>query len=387
MGTMVSATAAARNRRPVLVTVGLLLAGCAQLSLAVAASAAGSWTDRTLPKLPPAHAAPPGVLTNVTKGLTARWVSTGDYVSSGWTISMIGSHPATTVKVTDVTATIPLTCLADEHFRVVSLVLRMPDAVESFSAGDTSWRPTASTADAAGYEASQRVGQLCHDGALLPHGNATYAAKLVSADTKNLFAMRFHSVDARTNQGAGHGNPVNPNTDCDSASQNHSGVAQCNAAWTVATTSAASVLVPPPGVGPGTPGIPSPPQPPNPGTVTGPVGSAVGSVGSLVARPPHALTAARRPAAPASRPAAATPPSTATGDIQPIPLLVLPAPSRSTVLGPVPLPIPVIDGVTAGVSGALPWKWFLLLAFVDLGLIAVVVARRRSAQRDRRSAG
>ena len=43
----------------------------------------------------------------------------------------------------------------------------------------------------------------------------------------------------------------------------------------------------------------------------------------------------------------------------------------------------VIDSVTAGVGGALPWKWFLLLAILDLGLIVGIVIRRRSAQRDR----
>jgi hypothetical protein len=58
-------------------------------------------------------------------------------------------------------------------------------------------------------------------------------------------------------------------------------------------------------------------------------------------------------------------------------VLLLPAPSQPTVLSPVPLVVPVIDGVNAQVAGALPWKWFLVLAILDLGLIVGLVIRRR----------
>jgi hypothetical protein len=54
--------------------------------------------------------------------------------------------------------------------------------------------------------------------------------------------------------------------------------------------------------------------------------------------------------------------------------------STSTVLGPVPLVVPLVGGVVGQVSAALPWKWFGLLAIIDMGLIGLIVVRRRRAR-------
>ncbi len=320
-----------------------------------------------------------GLVTNVTKALTGQSVNEGDYISSGWAISMPGNHPAATVALTNISATIPLICqVSGQHPTLVNLVVPMPDASQSFTANDTAWHPTSSVAGAQGYQASAAAGNLCHAGALTPHGNATYTAKLASSDTKDLFAMRFHTVDARTNQTSG-SNQANPNTDCTS-SHNYDGLAQCTAAWTLQTTSTALAAVATAGGGSG-------------GTVTGTVGGIVASIGNLVTLPAllqpitGAVLAHRTTGSQSSHTAGGTPAST-SGAVsgatpQPAPVLVLPAPAQSTVLGPVPLPVPVIDSVAAGVGGALPWRWFLLLAILDLGLIVGIVIRRRSAQRAR----
>jgi hypothetical protein len=50
------------------------------------------------------------------------------------------------------------------------------------------------------------------------------------------------------------------------------------------------------------------------------------------------------------------------------------------VLGPVPIVAPINGVVQAG--GALPWKWFGLLALLDLALIVGIVIRRRRAPGD-----
>jgi hypothetical protein len=322
-----------------------------------------------------------GLVTNVTKGLTAQSVSPGDVVSSGWAISMPGNHPSTTVTLSNISATIPLTCqVSGQRSTVVNLLIQMPDASATIPANDTAWHPTSSAADGAGYQASVPVGDLCHAGSLTPHGNATYTAKLASSDTTDLFALRFHSVDARTNQtNASTGNQVNPNTDC-AGPHNRDALAQCTAAWTVQTTAAAIAQV--------TTAV---------GGSGGTVGGLVASIGNLVTLPPvlHPVTGALLPhrttgshgsASVAGAPAASSSGAVSGATTQPAPVLVLPAPSQSTVLGPVPLPVPVIDSVAAGVGGSLPWKWFLLLAILDLGLIVGIVIRRRSAQRDRLNA-
>ncbi|MGH7723391.1 MAG: hypothetical protein ACRENL_11280 [Candidatus Dormibacteria bacterium] len=62
---------------------------------------------------------------------------------------------------------------------------------------------------------------------------------------------------------------------------------------------------------------------------------------------------------------------------QRLPVLVLPAPSQPTVLEPVPLLVPAINGGNGQASGGLSWKWFLALGLLDLGLIAGILIRRR----------
>ncbi len=307
----------------------------------------------------------------------------GDYVSMGWTISLPGAHPATSVTVSDIVATIPLDCEArGQHSRPVNLVIQAPQTTVALPLNDNAWHATASPALAQAYQAKVLVGELCPRGALEPHGKATYAAKLVSTDTKDPFALRFHSVDARTNL-VRFGEP-NPNTDCTSIVQNPTGVAQCNAAWTPVTK---ALALAPPRRSAAVPGRVAAWR--RVGGVTG-VGPARWSAASPAAsvlssgtpctqrstRPRHGV-----PRAP--RQAGQQPGGTSAAATQPAPVLVLPAPSQSAVLGPVPLPVPVIDSVAAGVGGALPWKWFLLLAIVDVALIVAIVVRRRLAQHDR----
>jgi hypothetical protein len=217
-----------------------------------------------------------------------------------------------------------------------------------------------------------------------------------------VFAMRFHTVDARSNPVRGHGSP---NIDCSSTRSNPSGAAQCNAAWSRPSTSVAQALPKVPagdGDGKGHGDGDHPPVPgigtgPVPGVVTGVTGAVTGVTGSLPARI-HAIISpipilgrvfnsspARGTAGggAGSSQAAAASAQPGGAAAQGAPLLVLPAPSRSAVLGPVPLPVPVIDSVAAGVGGSLPWKWFALLAMIDLGLIVGIVLRRRNAQHDR----
>lgn len=344
------------RRRRMRIGTGLLLALAAQAPLSVAAATSGSSSTATS-----------GLVTNVTKALTAHTVRAGDYISSGWTIRMPGNHPAATVQLTNIGATIPLACqVSGQPSRLVTLLIRMPDASQSFTANDTTWHPTPSANARQGYQASVIAGDLCHAGVLTPHGNVTYTAKLASTDTKDVFGVRFHTVDARTSTS-------HLNTDC-AAPHNHR-LAQCAAAWTVQTTSAAVAAPVGPGGGSG-------------GTVTGTVGGVAASTGHLVTLPAllqpilHRATGSLR-SHPTSGTTAPTSPAGAVSGVSTRAAPVMPSPSQSTVLSPVPLPVPVIDSVAAGVEGALPWGWFLLLAILDLGLILGIVIRRRVAPRDR----
>jgi hypothetical protein len=330
------------------------------------------------PKVP--VVAPAGVVSNLTHAIRTLLVLPGDYVSMGWTISLPRAHPATTVTVSDIVATIPMTCESrEERSRVLNLVIRAPQTTVTLPADDATWHATSNTAIARAYQAKILVGELCPRGVLEPHGNASYAAKLVSTDSKDPYAIRFHTVDARTN--LLRLGELSPNTDCTSLAQNPNGVAQCNAAWTSPTRVLALAA---PVIGGGTGGVGG-----VVGGVTGTTGKVVGgvagSVGAVVSHTVHPVLHHRTSgvsqgavSGPAQQPGGVSAATT-----HPAPVLVLPPPSQSAVLGPVPLPVPVIDSVAAGVGGALPWKWFLLLAIVDVALIVAIFIRRRLGQHDR----
>jgi hypothetical protein len=354
---------------------------------------------------------PPGVVTNLP---TAPVLSAGDWVSSGWAISMPGAHPAATVQLTHVLATIPLSCqVVGRHPDRTDLVLKMPDASQTFAADDNGVYPTSSTAAAVGYQVSGGVGDLCQGGVLTSQGNPTYTATLVSADTTDPFALQFHSVDARINPIAGGGtSQVNPNTPCASRTLNATGVAQCAAPWSAPTTSFATAAAATAGGGTGTgsggtgspPGnpvtIPLPVPAVGPGTVGGVVtgvGAVHGGTGIASARRLTRTGRAANDAAVTGTKAggdattgtgtgsapSATQPGAVSGVTAPPSSVVVPGPAPSAVPRPALLPVPAIDSVTTGVGGSVPWMWFLLLLALDLGLIVVIAVRRRSTQRER----
>lgn len=322
---------------------------------------------------------PPGTIVNATVPLGSLFSRAGDMIASGWDISMPGSHPAATVVLSGITATIPLLCLTATSHTVESFVIDLPDTSISISANDSGWTPTSSSSNVTGYQRSGAVPQLCENGLIVPRGNVAYAAKLASADTTSVFAMRFHAVDGhrftlvhdggRSDSDDRHrprAQRETTNTDCSSATQN-TGVAECNAVWTAATeNTAAASLTTGRGTGGGSPG--------GPGSGSAP-GSGSGRAGSTPVRLPVIV-------APASVAAPARPPAVKASTMAPIPVLVLPEPSSPTVLGPVPLMIPVIASGGSPVGAALPWNWFLLLAIIDLALIVGIVLRRRRSRAD-----
>jgi len=294
---------------------------------------------------------------NDSRTVSGGHVDNGDLISSGWTMSIPGRHPAAAVRLTGIVATIPLRCDDgkgdDENGTSTSIVLRFPDASQSIAANDSSWHPTTAPADAQGYQVSAAAGDLCHGSASEPRGDVRYHARLASTDTRDPFLLRFHTVDARS-RSPEHDDHHGANVDCSSTTANVHGRAACRAPWTRATRLFAAALSLPP-----TP-VPVPHAP-----------GAHGSGGA--GNQPPAQLGGIRGARLGSAAAGASPATPGP------PVLVLPAPSQPTVLSPVPLVVPVIDGVNAQIAGALPWKWFVVLAIIDLGLIVGLVIRRRRA--------
>jgi hypothetical protein len=342
---------------------------------------------------------PVGFITNATAPLAGEFVKTGDMIAAGWAISMPEKHPATTVALSGMTATIPFLCVTEGTRTAQSLVISLPTTSISIPADDNNWHPTSSSSSAAGYQASAAVPLLCTKGVLIPKGYIAYTAKLVSADTKDAFAMRFHAVDARAfvvtrdvsrsdsgSTDTSGGQPETSNTNCASPSQN-TGLGQCTAAWTKSSTNTAAA---PPTTGGGSGGGSG--NGPGGGSGSGSGGGSgksagggsgqgAGKGGKSLHRPVVVThrSATRVSTVPTTAQARALTPAVSA----PVPVLVVPAPTPTpTVLGPVPLMVPVIDNTASQVGAALPWTWFALLALLDLGLIVGVVLRRRHRRAD-----
>jgi hypothetical protein len=276
--------------------------------------------------------------------VAALHVERGDVISAGWSLSMPSKHGAATVAVTGVVATISLRC-GDNHSAPPStLVLHLPDAAVSFGADATGWSPTGNPAAAAGYQLSAVVGTVCPDAAPGRDVTVRYRARLVSSDTTDLFAMRFHSVDplsdgaARPNDGDHDGEDE---MSCSSASESVHVRSRCATPWTEPAQARAA------------------PAPESPGIL----GSGSG----------HAtLTTVPMPSATAPPPAPHRFP-VAMGVHPPTPAA---APSQPAILGPVPVVTPVIEGATP-TAAPLGWPLFALILGLAAGLVTMVGVRLR----------
>jgi hypothetical protein len=286
-----------------------------------------------------------GALVDVGGHMTSLRVERGDVISAGWSLSMPSRHRATTVAVTDVVATISLRCGDNDSAPPPTLVVHLPDAAVSFGADATGWSPTGNPAAAAGYQVSAVVGTVCHDAAPDRDVTVRYHARLVSRDTTDLFAMRFHSVDpspdgtARPTDGDGDGDDK---LSCSAASKSAHTRSRCAAPWTEAVDARAAP-------------VPAAPGPPGGGSGDATVTTVPGP--SATASPP----------APQRFPVAAGVHRTATPTA---------APSQPAILGPVPVVTPVIEGVTP-TAAPLGWPLFALILSLAAGLVTVVVVRLR----------
>jgi hypothetical protein len=284
-----------------------------------------------------------GALVDVGGHMAGVRVERGDVISAGWSLSMPSEHRAATVAVTDVVATISLGCGDNRSARPPILVLHLPDAAVSFGADATGWSPTGNPAAAAGYQVSAVVGTVCHDAAPDHDVTVRYRARLVSPDTTDLFAMRFHSVDplsdgtARPNGGDHDGDDE---VSCSSASKNVRVRSRCAAPWTEAVDARAA------------------PVPASPGTPGGGSGDA-----TVTTVPGPSATAS--PPAPQRFPVAAGVHRTATPTA---------APSQPAILGPVPVVTPVTEGATP-TAAPLGWPLFALILSLAAGLVTVVGVR------------
>lgn len=340
----------------------------------------------------------PSLVTNATTELATATIDPGDVIATGWTIRMPGNHPAATVTLSDVSASITTECRTDGSTTGGTIVLHLADASLSFAENDSAWYPTTSASAAAGYQRSRPAPDACPGGVLSPHGKVTYVAHLLSTDTTDEFSMRFHTVDAHPAQGHGGGNassrssrgdhnddeddggdtqgnqpPPPPDTDCSSAPQDGSSTSRCSAPWTPRTTALA--------VSPAA-GSPSPGGPPGDGASAG-----SGGAGGLQGLPVVISLPIPRQVASVTTPTtrSGTVPRSTGGDGGSTPTAVTspPTPSSSPIdnlLQPVPRLVPAIGGVIANGGALGPWSWLAVLVASGLALLAAIVAGRRAGR-------
>jgi hypothetical protein len=227
--------------------------------------------------------------------------------------------------------------------------------------------PTGVAADSTDSTATSATATSVRADSVSTTADRTDASTRASADTVGKGARthhRDHDVgrhdvgrsDGKATVRAAGARHAKPNTACAPATQS-TGVARCPAAETPPATNVAA-------------------PPSTTGDAGGGAGSAAGAAGGGTLPPP--LTAGPRSVRHTTTAPSSAHSATAKGPATaPRPALLLPSPpSTSTFLGPVPLLVPIIDGVASEV-GALPLQWLVLLTIIDLGLIVAIVLRRR----------
>lgn len=312
-------------------------------------------------------------------------ISPGDWIASGWSLQVPSSrHPSMTIHLRNLAGTFAVSC--GKHRTQSTLRLSLPDADISVGSGDRSWVPTDASDAAASYQFSMQMPDVCSGRSMAPingaGGGVTYTGTLLSDDTADPIAIRFHTVDANSLAGQ---NDQGTNINCASPDENPSGGSQCDGTWSApATITAASFAPPASGPAPGgsgsgtaTPGSGSTPGSgaiPGSGTTvprSGGLPVVLGNRGSTpvgVGLPGAALQSPglSPDASPAADPG--TQPRSLPNDRARLPI--------NSILGPVPILVPNVPDSVVRAGASLPWNWFMVLGAVDLLLIALILVRR-----------
>jgi RHS repeat-associated protein len=118
-------------------------------------------------------------------------VSPGAVLRVGFDVSMTAPHAAATVAFQLTTVLFVATCTSTNTL-TLPLVVPISDAQTTVPKDSTAWLPTADQSSAASYQASLKVPDVCHGGAVSLKFGGTFVSLVSSTDTKDKVSFRWH---------------------------------------------------------------------------------------------------------------------------------------------------------------------------------------------------
>jgi hypothetical protein len=152
----------------------------------------------------------------------------GDWISGGYDFTIPGSHPQSTVTVTNPTVTLPVYC-PQGGGPGGNIVINMPSATYTVGANNNSWIPTGDQNSVLSWEGAVQAPNLCGG---LPMANKSGAIFNSGTTTQGGANFRFKYRDPHA-KGKG-------NVDCADANWNpisqRNDAATCGASWSQTLT-------------------------------------------------------------------------------------------------------------------------------------------------------
>jgi len=121
-------------------------------------------------------------------------IDPGDVVKAGFSLTIPGSHPETTVQFVDATVAFNnVTCVSGYGGGTFTVALGSGGAAGPYTvpANDSSWFPTGDQHSDAAYQGSLPAPDLCHGGTMSLRNGGTFSGDLQSDDTHSI-NVRFH---------------------------------------------------------------------------------------------------------------------------------------------------------------------------------------------------
>ncbi len=159
----------------------------------------------------------------------ATQASPGDWLSSGYSLTMPGSHAAAAVSFVSAQVVIHGRC-ASNHATTQDITVPLSGGPYSIGVNNSNWFPDNTQSSAAVYQGAVQTPDFCSGGAIDLSLGATFNSDVQSTDTTDKVNVRFHYNDAATNGG-------HTNINCSDSSQNpFPGVSACSAGWSGTTS-------------------------------------------------------------------------------------------------------------------------------------------------------
>ena len=117
-------------------------------------------------------------------------VAPGSTLKAGYSFTMPGNHPAATVTFVGARVVFQATCVSGTG--TATLTVPMTDEPFQDAANSSAWLPSGDQSNAATYQGSVTVPDVCNGGLVLLQKGGTFTAGVTSTDKTDKVNVRWH---------------------------------------------------------------------------------------------------------------------------------------------------------------------------------------------------